>query len=171
MRKFKTFVEYHGCNIGYKDGTRQIIFKTCSRPTCKPFWKNPEHVTSRVAKSTRAQIKSKPLAYKKDLKNYVNRHSLDCNSEAKRLLEWLGDCSSSDSFTDSDSDYCSDTNSLPDTNYYKTSNLTGTVLLLILKQSQSQNQGQIIKNQNSKKIIKIQTTKNERYLQLIHCNV
>ena len=133
MRKFKTFVEYHGCSIGYKDGTRQIIFKTCSRPTCKPFWKNPEHVTSRVAKSTRAQIKSKPLAYKKDLKNYVNRHSLDCNSEAKRLLDWLGDCSSSDSFTDSDSDYCSDTNSLPDTNYYKMSNLTGDSLIIDIK--------------------------------------
>ena len=57
MKKFNTFVQYHGCNIGYKDGTRQIVFKTCSRPTRKPFWKNPEHVTSRVAKSTRAQLK------------------------------------------------------------------------------------------------------------------
>ena len=64
MKMFNTFVRYHGCNIGYKDGTRQIIFKTCSRPTYKPFWKNPEHVTSRVGKSTRAQLKSKPLAYK-----------------------------------------------------------------------------------------------------------
>ena len=52
MKKFNTFVRYHGCNIGYKDGARQIIFKTCSRPIYKPLWKNPEHVTSRVAKST-----------------------------------------------------------------------------------------------------------------------
>ena len=133
MKKLNTFDKYHGYHIGYKDGTRQIIYKTCSRPTRKPFWKNPEHVTSRVAKSTRAQIKSKPLAYKKDLKNYVNRHSLDCNSEAKRLLDWLGDCSSSDSFTDSDSDYCSDTNSVPDTNYYKMSNLTGDSLIIDIK--------------------------------------
>ena len=48
MKKFNTFVRYHGCNMGYKDGTRQIIFKTCSRQTYKPFWKNPEHVTSRA---------------------------------------------------------------------------------------------------------------------------
>ena len=25
MKKFNIFVRYHGCNIGYKDGTRQII--------------------------------------------------------------------------------------------------------------------------------------------------
>ena len=133
MRKFKTFVEYHGCNIGYKDGTRQIIFKTCSRPTCKPFWKNPEHVTSRVAKSTRAQLKNKPLAYKKDLKNYINRFNLGHSSEAKRVLEWVGDYSSSESYTGSDSDYYSDTNSLPDTNYYKMSNLTGDNLIIDIK--------------------------------------
>ena len=58
MKKFNTFVRYHGCNISYKDGTRQIIFKTCSRPTYKPFWKNPEHVPSRVVKSRRAQLKN-----------------------------------------------------------------------------------------------------------------
>ena len=67
MKKFNTFIRYHGCNISYKDGTRQIIFKTCLRPTYNPFWKSPEHVTSHVAKSTRAQLKIKPLAYKKDL--------------------------------------------------------------------------------------------------------
>ena len=105
MKKFNTFVRYHGCNIGYKDGTRQIIFKTCSRTTYKPFWKNPEHVTSRVAKSTRAQLKNKPLAYKKDLKNYINRFNLAHNSEAKRVLEWIGDYNSSESYTGSDSDY------------------------------------------------------------------
>ena len=81
MKKFNTFVRYHGCNIGYKDGTHQIIFKTCSRPTYKPFWKNPEYVTSRVAKSTRAQLKNRPLAYKKDLKNYINRFNLGHSSE------------------------------------------------------------------------------------------
>ena len=129
MKKFNTFVRYHGCNIGYKDGTRQIIFKTCSRPTYKPFWKNPEHVTSRVAKSTRAQLKNKPLAYKKYLKNYINRFNLGHSSEAKRVLEWVGDYSSSESYTDSDSDYYSDTNSLPDTNCYKMSNLTGDNLI------------------------------------------
>ena len=133
MKKFNTFVRYHGCNIGYKDGTRQIIFKTCSRPTRKPFWKNPEHVTSRVAKSTRAQLKNKPLAYKKDLKNYINRFNLGHSSEAKRVLEWVSNYSSSESYTGSDSDYYSDTNSLPDTNYYKMSNLTGDNLIIDIK--------------------------------------
>ena len=133
MKKFNTFVEYHGCNIDYKDGTRQIVFKTCSRPTRKPFWKNPEHVTSRVAKSTRAQLKNKPLAHIKDLKNYINRFNLKHNSEAKRVLEWFDDCRSLDSYTDSNSDYYSDTNSLPGTNYYKMSNLTGDNLIIDIK--------------------------------------
>ena len=132
MKKFDTFVQYHGCNIGYQDGTRQILTKTCSRPTYKPFWKNPEHVTSRVAKSTRAQHKNKPLAYKKDLKNYINRFNLGHRSEAKQVLEWVSDCSSSESYTDSDSDYYSYTNSLPDTNY-KMLNLTGENLIIDIK--------------------------------------
>ena len=133
MKKFNTFVRCHGCNIGCKDGTRQIISKTCSRPTYKPFWKNPEHVTSRVAKSTRAQLKNKPLAYKKDLKNYINRFNLGHSSEAKRVLEWVGNYSSSESSIGSDSDYYSDTNSLTDTNYYKMSNLTGDNLIIDIK--------------------------------------
>ena len=133
MKNLNTFVQYHGCNIGCKDGTRKIILRTCSRPTYNPFWKNPEHVTSRVAKSTRAQLKNKPLAYKKDLKNYINRFNLGHSSEAKRVLEWVSDYSSSESYTDSDSDYYSDTNSLPDTNYNKMSNLTGDNLVIDIK--------------------------------------
>ena len=133
MKNLNTFVRYHGCNIGYKDGTRKIILRTCSRPTYNPLWKNPEHVTSRVVKSTRAQLKKKPLAYKKDLKNYINRFNLGHSSEAKRVLEWVGDYSSSESYTGSDSDYYSDTNSLPDTNYYKMSNLTGDNLIIDIK--------------------------------------
>ena len=85
MKKFNTFVRYHGCNIGYKDGTHLIIFRNCSKPTRKPFWKNPEHVTSRVAKSTRAQLKNKPLAYKKDLEHYNNRFNHGQSSKAKRV--------------------------------------------------------------------------------------
>ena len=86
-----------------------------------------------MAKSTRAQPQNKPLAYKKDLKNYINRFNLGHNSETKRVLEWVGDYSSSESYTDSDSDYYSDTNSLPDTNYYKMSNLTGDNLIIDIK--------------------------------------
>ena len=86
-----------------------------------------------MARFTRAQLKNKPLAYKKDLKNYIKRYNLKYNSEAKKLLEWLGDCSCSESYTDSDSDYCSDTDSLPNTNYYKISNLTGDNLIIDIK--------------------------------------
>ena len=105
---------------------RQITLKTCSRPTYNPFWKNPEHDSSRVAKSTRAQLKNKPLAYKKDLKNYINRFVLGHNSEAERVLEWVDNYSSSESYTDSDSDYYSDTNSIPNA-------LTGDHLIIDIK--------------------------------------
>ena len=133
MKNLNTFVRYHGCNIGYKDGTRKIILRTCARPTYNPLWKNPEHVTSCVVKSTRVQLKNKPLAYKKDLKNYINRFVLGHSSEAKQVLEWVGDYSSSESYTDPDSDYYSDTNSLPGTNYYKMSNLTGDNIVIDIK--------------------------------------
>ena len=78
------------------------------------------------------KLKNKPLAYKKDLKKYINRFNLGHSSEAKQVLEWVGDYSSSESYTDSDSDYYSDTNSLPDTNY-KMSNLTGDNLITGIK--------------------------------------
>ena len=116
--------------IGYKDGTRQVILKTCSRPTVNPFWKNLEHVTSRVVKSTRAQLKNKPLAFKRDLKAYINRFNLGHKSEAKQVLEWVGDYSSSESYTDSDSDYYIDTNSVPDK---LMPNLTGDNLIIDIK--------------------------------------
>ena len=132
MKKLDTFVKYHNCMIGYKDGTRQIILKTCSRPTVNPFWKNPKHVTSLAAKSTRAQLKNKPSAFKKDLKACINRFNIGHKSEAKQVLKWVGDYSSSESYTDSDSDYYSDTNSLPDTNY-KMINLTGDNVIIDIK--------------------------------------
>ena len=116
--------------IGYKDGTRQIILKTCSRPTVNPFWKNPKHVTSLVAKSTRAQLKNKPSAFKKDLKACINRFNIGHKSEAKQVLKWVGDYSSSESYTDSDSDYYSNTNSLPDK---LMPNLTGDNLIIDVK--------------------------------------
>ena len=84
-----------------------------------------------MAKSTRAQLKT--LAYKKDLKTYINRFNLGNSSEAKRVVEWVSDYSSSESYTGSDLDYYSDTNSLPDTNYYKISNLTGDNLIIDIK--------------------------------------
>ena len=85
-----------------------------------------------MAKSTRAQLKNRPSAYTKDLKNYISRFKLGHSSEAKWVLEWVGNSSSSESYTDSDSDYYSDTNSLPDTNY-KMINLTGDNVIIDIK--------------------------------------
>ena len=76
--------------------------------------------------------KKTTLAYKKDLKNYINRFNRGHSREAKRVLEWVGDYSSSESYAGSDSDYNSDTNSLPDTNYYKMY-LTGDNLIIDIK--------------------------------------
>ena len=53
MKNLNTIVKYHGCGIGYLDGTRELVKKSCSKPTFNPFWKNPEHTSNRVAKSTR----------------------------------------------------------------------------------------------------------------------
>ena len=130
MKKLDKFFKYHGCHIGYTDGTRQLILNTCSRPTDNPFWKNPEHVTSRVAKSARAQLKHKNLANKNNLKSYINRYNLGHSSEARGELEWFGNYNSPESYTD----YYSDTNSVPDTNYCKMSNLTGGNLVIDIKQ-------------------------------------
>ena len=77
MKNLNTFVRYHGCNIGCRDGTRQLVKKTCSRPTFNPFWKNPEHSTNRVAKSTTALLKQNPLAYRNDIRRYVKKFTLD----------------------------------------------------------------------------------------------
>ena len=79
------------------------------------------------------QLKNKPLAYRKDLKNYINRFNLGHSSKAKQVLELVDDYSSSESYTGSDSNYYSDTNSLPDSNYYKMSKLTGDNLIIDIK--------------------------------------
>ena len=55
----KNFIEYHGCNLLYKDGTRQIVKKHCFKPTLYPFWKLSNDVTNSVGKSRRAQLKNK----------------------------------------------------------------------------------------------------------------
>ena len=66
----KSFVEYHGCSLVYKDGTRQIIKRHCFKPTLYPFWKLSNDVTNSVAKSTRAQLKNKSMASNDEILNY-----------------------------------------------------------------------------------------------------
>ena len=66
----KNFIEYHGCNLLYKDGTRQIVKKHCFKPTLYPFWKLSNDVTNSVGKSRRAQLKNKLKASKEEMLNY-----------------------------------------------------------------------------------------------------
>ena len=66
----KHFIEYHGCNLVYKDGTRQIVKWYCFKPTLYPFWKLSSDVTNLVAKSTRAQLKNKLKASDEEILKY-----------------------------------------------------------------------------------------------------
>ena len=67
----QSFVIYHGCNWHcYKDGTRKEVEYHCHKPTSFPFWKHPKDATNTIAKSTRAQLKIKPLAEIKDISQY-----------------------------------------------------------------------------------------------------
>ena len=150
MKKFQSKllnVQYHGCNIGYKDGTRKLVTKKCSKPTYNPFWKNPEHYNNGVAKSRRAQLKQKPLAFKKDVQKYVQNH-IGNHGEAMKILALIVNGSDSDSDTngsDSDTDYYS-VKSLPKTNY-RMSNLTGDDLVIDIKPEPDDTQ------QNSEKTV------------------
>ena len=133
MKNLNTIVKYHGCGIGYLDGTRELVKRSCSKPTFNPFWKNPEHTSNRVAKSTRVQLKRKPAADRLYIRKYVKKYILN-HGEAMQVLNYIGNFSSSDTDTDSDTDsgYYSD-NSLPETNYHKISNLTGKNLSIDIK--------------------------------------
>ena len=67
----QSFVTYHGCsNHCYTDGTRKEVIYHCVKPTSIPFWKQPKDATNAIAKSTRAQLKMKPLANKNDIFQY-----------------------------------------------------------------------------------------------------
>ena len=134
MKNLNTIVKYHGCGIGYLYGTRELVKRSCSKPTFNPFWKNPEHTSNRVAKSTRAQLKRKPHATRHYIRKYVKKSILN-HDEAMQVLNYINNFSSSDSYSNSDTDsgYYSDDNASPETNYYKISRLTGENLITDLK--------------------------------------
>ena len=67
----QSFVTYHGCNLHcFKDGTRKEMVYHCIKPTSFPYWKHPKDATNSIAKSTRAQLKIKPLATIEDISQY-----------------------------------------------------------------------------------------------------
>ena len=134
MKNLNTIVKYHGCGIGYLDGTRELVKRTCSKPIFNPFWKNPEHTSNRVAKSTRAQLKRKAPTTRHYIRKYGKKFILN-HGDTTQILNYIGNFSSSDSYSSSDTDsvYYSDDDALPETNYYKMSRLTGENLIINLK--------------------------------------
>ena len=143
MENLNAFVLYHGCASGFLDGTRQIVENHCRNPTQNSFWKNPEHTTNIVAKSTRTQLKQKPTPDRLYFKRYVKDHILKTVRplQIKKLIlhnliatETSMSSSSSESSASSDTDSCyySD-DSVPETNYYKMSSLTGENLVIDIK--------------------------------------
>ena len=60
----QTFVKYHGCGNCYIDGTNMLIEtgRKCIAATNNPFWKRPIDSNSKIAKSTRNELKIKSRA-------------------------------------------------------------------------------------------------------------
>lgn len=51
---------YHGCGLGFEDGTVPLIKNQCVFPTSHPFWKHPEDLNNQV--KTRSQERNEELA-------------------------------------------------------------------------------------------------------------
>ena len=74
MKKFsQTFFSYHGCGKCYLDGTNTLvpIGRKCVMQTNNPFWKNPIDTNSKIAKSTRTQLKIKARANRSYVIKYL----------------------------------------------------------------------------------------------------
>ena len=75
------FVNYHGCNLHcFKDGTRKEVVYSCIKPTLFPYWKHPKDATNSIAKSTRAQLKIKPMATIEDISQYQHEQTWKVSS-------------------------------------------------------------------------------------------
>ena len=90
----KKIIQYHGCDLVYKDGTRVLLKNYCKNPTLYPFWKDTSDVTNSVAKSTRAQLENKSIAteseiiaYRKQSKLISNKTFTETKHEANSLTE------------------------------------------------------------------------------------
>ena len=62
MESYLSKKNYHGCGLGYVDGTRALLASRskCNKPTQNPFWKHPTDVNSGV--KTRNQINKSHFA-------------------------------------------------------------------------------------------------------------
>ena len=72
MKFSQNFITYHGCGKYYLDGTNKIAYYGCGNKTFYPFLKNPIDVNNKISKSTRSQVKNKPLETRKYIRKYFN---------------------------------------------------------------------------------------------------
>ena len=72
MKFSQNIIAYHSCGKCYLDGTIEIAYFGCSNKTFNPFWKTPIDAKNKISKSTRSQIKKKPVATRKYIRKYFN---------------------------------------------------------------------------------------------------
>ena len=134
MKFSQNFIAYHGCGKCYLDGTNEIAYYGCSNKTFNPFWKNPTDVNNKISKSTRSQVKKKPLATRKYVRKYFDYLLYLENKDTQSSSDWNTDSSDADTdLTDYGSDTDTETNSKPETaqiqNSYLKPELTGENLI------------------------------------------
>ena len=116
MKFSQNFIAYHGCGKFYLDGTKEIAYYDWSNKIFNPFWKNPIDVNNKISKSTRSQVKKKPLATRKYIRKYFNDLHYLKNKDTQSSSDWDTDYSDDDSdLTDYQSDTDTETNSKAET--------------------------------------------------------
>ena len=116
MKFSQNFIAYHGCGKFYLYGTNEIAYYGYSNKTFNPFWKNPIDVNNKISKSTRSQVKKKPLATRKYIRKYFNDLHYLKNKDTQSSSDWDTDYSDDDSdLTDYQSDRDTETNSKAET--------------------------------------------------------
>ena len=124
MKFSQNFIAYHGCGKCYLDGTNEIAYYGCSNKTFNPFWKNPIDVNNKISKSTRSQVKKKPLATRKYVRKYFDYLLYLENKDTQSSSDWNTDSSDVDTdLTDYGSDTDTETNSKAETAQVQNSNL------------------------------------------------
>ena len=64
------FKIYHGCAMGFRDGTRISISEKCILATNNPFWKHTEDIQNKV--ETRSMLQKKKKCTWKYMEKYYN---------------------------------------------------------------------------------------------------
>ena len=124
MKFSQNFIAYHGSGKCSLDGANEIACYGCSNKTFNPFWKNPIDVNNKISKSTRSQVKKKPLATRKYVRKYFDYLLYLENKDTQSSSDWNTDSSDVDTdLTDYGSDTDTETNSKAETAQIQNSNL------------------------------------------------